>query len=493
MKTRFASLVAIAIAIQLSGCIETVAPKATVAKIEAEIEGKLFTISLENWPRVAKVQGGLFADEITTIAAKVPGRVVEVNCDLGDLVQADQTLVKIDQLEYELLAAQAEAQLTQARAAIGLKPGDSVEKLNPMNAPPVREARAVLDEAKQSVERLKKLFTQGAVVATDIESATALESVADARFNSSLNSVREKIALVGVQTALRALAEQRLSDTAINAPFKGRIQNRTVAIGSYVNVGQPILELVRTDVLRYRASVPERFASQVKIGQKVKLLLHDDLPREVSITRISPALDSVSRSLMFEAEVSNEEGSLRGGSFSQADVVLDEQSQAITVPASAMVRFAGVQKVWKVVDGKVKEAVVEVGEEKNNVIEIRSGLKVGDSVLLDGRGGGVGKYKSADETLATPKPNKEASAPVSIGPTPVSETAPKNSTSQISKRGHISKRGQISTQGWHALSLRRAWQFAALHALRRLRACHPVSVSSCFAAPKISGAQTCIG
>jgi RND family efflux transporter MFP subunit len=437
MKNTLPSLVAIAIAIQIAGCTHTAAPQPAVTKIEAEIEGQLLTVSLDNWPRVAKVQGGLFADEITTIAAKVPGRVVEVNCDLGDLVQADQTLVKLDQREYQLLAAQAEAQLTQARAAIGLKPGDSVEKLNPMNAPPVREAKAVLDEAKQSVERLKKLFSQGAVVATDLEAATALESVADARFNSSLNSVREKIALVGVQTALRALAEQRLSDTSITAPFKGRIQNRTVAIGSYVNVGQPILELVRTDVLRYRASVPERYASQVKIGQKIRLLLHDHAPRDVTVTRISPALDAVSRSLMFEAEVPNDDDALRSGSFAQADVILDEQSQAITIPASALVRFAGVQKVWKVVDGKVKEVVVEVGEEKNNIIEIRNGLQVGDMVLLDGRNGGVGNYKGTGEVLAAPATTKEEPVPVSAGPTPVKETAPqeapKNTTSQSTR------------------------------------------------------------
>ncbi len=434
MKTTFSSLVAITLAIQFSGCTEKTTPTAPVTKVEAEIEGKLFQVSLENWPHVAKVQGGLFAHEITTIAAKVPGRVVEVNCDLGDLVQADQTLVKLDQREYELLAAQAEAQLTQARSAIGLKPGDPVEKLNPMNAPPVREAKAILDEAKQSVERLKKLFLQGAVVATDIESATALESVADARFNSSLNSVREKIALVGVQTALRSLAEQRLTDTVITAPFKGRIQNRTVAIGSYVNVGQPILELVRTDLLRYRASVPERFAAQVRIGQKVKLLLHGASPRDVIITRISPALDSVSRSLMFEAEVPNEDDSLRSGSFAQADIILNEQSQAITIPVSAMVRFAGVQKVWKVVEGKVKEAVVEVGEEKNNVIEIRNGLNVGDSILLDGRGGGIGRYKNTDETLAAPKPTTQEPDPISTVPIPVSETAPKNTTSQSARK-----------------------------------------------------------
>jgi len=412
MKLFSIILIAFAVPLLFSGCTENGAPAGPITRVEAEIEGKTFSVSERTWPRLAKVQGSLFADEITTIAAKVPGRVVEVNCDLGDLVEADQTLVKIDQLEYELLAAQAEAQLMQARAAIGLKPGDPVEKLNPMNAPPVREASAVLEEAKKSVERLRKLFTQGAVVATDIEAATALESVADARFNSALNSVREKIALVGVQTALRSLAEQRLHDTTITAPFKGRIQNRTVAVGSYVNVGQPILELARLEVLRYRASVPERYAAEIQIGLKVMLLLDGQSSRDVKIARISPSLDAVSRSLMFEAEVPNADGLLRSGSFAQADVVLDDQSQAIAIPASALVRFAGVQKVWKVSDGKVKEVVVEIGDEEEGQIKVLSGLAEGDIVLLDGNAGGAGRYKPTKDVIAAPGTKSEAEAAV---------------------------------------------------------------------------------
>ena len=262
-------------------------------------------------------------------------------------------------------------------------------------------------------------------MATDLEVASAAESVADARFNSSLNSVREKIALVGVQTALRSLAEQRLLDTNIIAPFKGRIQNRTVAIGSYVNVGQAMLELARTDILRYRASVPERYAAEIKIGQKVVLLLDGESPREVKITRISPALDSVSRSLMFEAEVPNPGGALRSGSFAQADVVLDDQSLALSIPSSALVRFAGVQKVWKVRDGKVAEVVVEIGDEEDGQIKLLSGLNEGDTVLLDGVTGGVGKFKPAETSLAAPEEKPAVQAVEATPPAPApAATAP---------------------------------------------------------------------
>lgn len=395
------------------GVLEQKAPTVAAAKEVQTIEGQLTTVESRSWPRVAKVQGSFFADETTTIAAKVPGRIIEVNCDLGDPVEKDQVLIKIDPREYELLVAQAESQLTQARSAIGMKPGDLIENLNPQNAPPVREAKAVLDEARQTVKRVQSLFAQNAVVATDLEAALSAESVADARYNSSLNSVREKIALVGVQTANRALAEQRLIDTSIKAPFKGMVQNRTVSIGSYINVGQPMLELVGIHTLRYRAAVPERFVNDLKIGQKVILLLPGEQRREVRVTRISPALDPISRSLMFEAEVPNEDGQLRSGTFAQADIVLEEDSRALAIPSSALVRFAGVQKVWKVADGKVKEAVVEMGREQNKMIEILSGLASGDQIILDGRLGGVGNYKAdnvASTTQESPDPKVQTTS-----------------------------------------------------------------------------------
>ena len=90
------------------------------AAAEVLVSGETLTIELVPWPVVARVQGSLSADEVSTIAAKVAGRIVEVNCDLGDVVQQGQSLIQLDDTEYALRVVQAEAQLAQARAAIGL-------------------------------------------------------------------------------------------------------------------------------------------------------------------------------------------------------------------------------------------------------------------------------------------------------------------------------------------------------------------------------------
>ena len=388
-------LVLVAVGCQPANKSSAPPPSAT-----ATVSGPLLTVEAIPWPIVARVQGSLLADEVSTIAARVVGRIVEVDCDLGDSVAAGTVLVRLDDTEYKLKVIQAEAQLAQVRAAVGLKSDEPVGSLDPYKSPPVRETKAMLDEARQQVARLKTLFAQHAIVATDLEAAQSAEQVADARYNSSLNSVREKMALVDVQAAQLQLAEQQLSDTVVLAPLDGVVLNRSVAVGTYVQAGQPIVELAKVSPLRFRASVPERFAQQLRVGQPV-LLKFSGEERQTQVARISPALDPASRSLVFEAPVLNDDNDLRSGLFGQAEVILDQQSTAIAVPSSALVRFAGVDKVWRVADGKVTEAVVQVGREADGLIEITDGLSIGDSILQVGASGRTGKY--VDETLTASK------------------------------------------------------------------------------------------
>ncbi|MEZ6138082.1 MAG: efflux RND transporter periplasmic adaptor subunit [Pirellulaceae bacterium] len=367
---------------------------------ESRVSGELYAVQAVKLPTATTVQGTLYPDEVAVVSARVPGRIVEVNCDLGDELQQGDNILRIEDSEYQLRVIQAEAQLAQARASVGLRAQDSVASLDPLKAPPVREARAIWDEAKQSVSRLNTLFKQGTVVANDYELAQSAERVADAQYSSAINGVREKIALIDVQTAQLDLAKQQLADTQVDAPMHGQVQRRMVAVGTYIQAGQPVVEIARTEVLRYRASVPERYAQQIAVGLPVKLRV-DDTQLDVEITRISPTLDYASRSLVFEAEVPNPESQLRSGLFATGQLILDDAAMAIAIPKSALVRFAGVDKVWKVIDGKVAEAVVEIGREQPDQIEIVQGLSAGDTILLDGSKGRPGKYIEASTDVAS--------------------------------------------------------------------------------------------
>ncbi|MGC1276563.1 MAG: efflux RND transporter periplasmic adaptor subunit [Planctomycetaceae bacterium] len=360
-------------------------------------------VTEQSWPRLAATQGNLIADETTVVGAKVAGRIDQVPVDLGDFAKAGTILASLDRREHEERVRQAEAELTQVRAAIGLDADDDLSELDPDASPVVVEQKALWDQARADRDRVNALRNRQAATDAHYETVVTAEQVAKARHASAINSVRENIALVRVRAAQLELARQELKDAEIQAPFDGRVQERHVSPGAYVQVGDSVVTLIRDDPLRYRGTVPELYASSLAIGQRVRLRVATgpELP-VVTITRISPALDPFSRSLMFEARVPNQDHAIQAGQFSQGEVILDQSRRALALPVSAIVEFAGTQKVWKVVDGKAVEQSIEMGAKRADLVEILSGIEPGDRVLLDGSEGRAAKVDVQEVVAANP-------------------------------------------------------------------------------------------
>lgn len=356
-----------------------------------EYEAETFAVVERDWPLIVRCQGSLYPDEIATLGIKVDGRVVEVHVDVGDIVEAGQPLLTVYQDDFKLRVEQAEAQLAQARSAVGLVPEDPVEKLDPVNAPPVREQRALWDESIANLNRAQDLLRQGALVRAEFDQIASSERVAAARYDSALNGVREKIAFIRVQQATLELAEENLRNTVLRAPFEAVVHTRLVAAGSYVKIGDPLFSLVRIQQLRFRGNVPERLSQLVQPGQNVEVKIESVVePRITTVERITPFLELSSRSLQFEALLENSDRSLRAGLYANAFVTVDPQARAIVVPVSAVIQFAGVEKVWKVQDGRVAEQPVLLGERREDEIQIIRGLEEGDVILKDASNGREG-------------------------------------------------------------------------------------------------------
>jgi RND family efflux transporter MFP subunit len=179
------------------------------------------------------------------------------------------------------------------------------------------------------------------------------------------------------------IARQQLSDSAIYAPFDGVIQEKRASIGEYLAAGAPVVNVVRMDPLRLHAEVPERESRDVHVTQEVRVTLEGD-PNVYGgkIARISPAITAQNRVLIVEAEVRNN-GQLRPGSFARAEIVSADSSPALVVPASAIVTFAGIDKVVLAQAGKAAEAPITLGRRKGEWVEVLAGLKVGDPVIIN--------------------------------------------------------------------------------------------------------------
>ncbi|XZE21029.1 efflux RND transporter periplasmic adaptor subunit [Pirellulaceae bacterium SH449] len=396
-----ASLAAVALLFFL-GCDKSADNPVASQPVEAVVYGELLRVDLVPWATTTRSQGSLVADETTTLSAKIAGRVESIYVDIGDSVEPSQVLVQLDPTDFRLLAEQSDAQLQQARAAVGLGMSDPVEQLDPENSPPVQEAKALLDESIQSLTRLVILATGDAITKSDLELAESAERVARARYQSSLNAVREKIAMISVQAAQRDLAYEQLRETKITSPFEGVVQARMVAPGTFVQAGQSLLAIVRNKQLRFRTSVPERYAHMLKLGQR--LTINFDLSRQVRegvVSRINPNLDPTNRSLGYEVDLDNSDGSLRSGLFGEAVIELDPTTTTIAVPQRSILRFAGVDKVWKVNEqGEVSERVVLLGAKRGDLVEIRNGLSEGETILLDASLGTKGRWAGEVERIA---------------------------------------------------------------------------------------------
>lgn len=387
----------------MAGCTKSEGNAAPTRPMPDPIPARVVQVAERDWPRVVATQGNLVADETTVAGAKVAGRIEHVAVDLGDYVEAGTVLATLDRREYEERVRQAEAELAQTRAAAGFDPDDERDDLDPLASPIVLEQKALWDQARADRERASALRSRQ--VSTDAEylEAVTAEQVARARHASAINSVREQLAMARVRAAQLELARQDLEEAELRSPFDGRIQERHVSPGAYVQLGDPIVTIIRDDPLRYRGTVPEPYASSIAIGQRVRLRVETgpDLP-EVIITRLSPAIDPFSRSLLFEARVPNQDHAIQAGQFAQGEVVLDQARRAIALPKSAVVEFAGTQKVWKVVDGQAVEQPIEVGARRDDLVEIVSGIEPGDQVLIDGEGGRAAKVDIQEIVAAQP-------------------------------------------------------------------------------------------
>jgi hypothetical protein len=127
------------------------------------------------------------------------------------------------------------------------------------------------------------------------------------------------------------------------------------------------------------------------------------------------------RCVVFEALVDNGDGRLGVGALAEAEVVIDPQAQAILVPRSALVEFAGAEKVWKVVDSMAQEQPVRTARREGDWVEIVDGLAAGDVILIDASQGRVARIDPI-LTEKLPKARQMAADPADADPAVVQQS-----------------------------------------------------------------------
>lgn len=354
--------------------------------------------AVRNVQRRIGLVGTLHALETVTLSPQVSGLAQKVIADEGDRVKPGDLLVEIDSTDYQLAMTETQRALERELAKIGLaKMPDGRFDIEAL--PSVARSRALVENAQKILDRMRKLVERNATTLQEYEDAVTKLQVEQATYRQTLLDVQATLAAARYADSLLQTAQRRLAETKLVAPeilLPGKqdaraigyvVIKRDTSTGEMVTSAKPVYELAIDDLLKLKATVPERHAGEVALGQQVELSI-DAYPKEVfkaTVSRVSPSVDPESRTFAIEAIVPNSEHRLKHGAFAKASIITRAESQAVTVPLESVVSFAGVTKVFAVEGGKAHGVEIELGVQGKGWVEVIGPLQGGTQVVTNGQ------------------------------------------------------------------------------------------------------------
>ncbi len=298
-------------------------------------------VSKQPWIKNVHAVGTLNPRRGAELATEESGVVARINFQPGDNVKAGQVLVELD---------------------------STVETAE------LRSAQAQLDLAVQTLQRSEQLIQAKATSQATLDSAKA-----------DYLSAKAQVAATQAHIARRAVV----------APFDGRVGVQLVSVGEFINPGEAAVALYSLNPLLLDFNLPQRDLSEVKVGQEVSLQV-DAFPGQEfkgSIVAIDPQVDMATRNFRIQAEVQNSDERLRPGMYVNASVDLQQTTDLLTIPLTA-VRYATygdsvyvVDKSEVTAEGQLpvaRQVIVKLGAKRGDQVAVLEGLQEGQEIVTSG-------------------------------------------------------------------------------------------------------------
>lgn len=241
----------------------------------------------------------------------------------------------------------------------------------------MQTAQANLDLATITKTRYQGLLKAKAVSQQDVDNAVGAYNANRAMVEADQAAVEQYSALVSFEK--------------IYAPFDGVITARNTDIGDLINSGSN--SAVKTDLfhiaqpgrLRVYVNVPEEYSQGIKVGITANLTLAEFPGREFQgkVVRTADSINLTTRTLLIEIDVDNPTGTLLTGSYAEVHLAVPTQGATFLIPVDTLLFRSEGLRVGIVKDGKVVLALVTPGHDFGNQIEIVSGLKADDQVIVN--------------------------------------------------------------------------------------------------------------
>lgn len=306
----------------------------------------------------------LFAEVVTaregTVASRISGTVDDVLILEGAVVDKGDLLVQLDTELLEILARQAEARLSEARAGITIAESSLARATNALG-----RIEGLRDTASFSTSRFDD-------AQSDFFQTQGLLAEAEAR----------------VKTAEATLAETRyqLDRAEITAPFPGIVLEVNTNPGEFISSGAPVVLLLDIEAIEIEASVPSRYVSVLEPGLHVEGYTENNDPLDLEVRVILPIEDTSTRTrpVRFTSSQLATLDQLAIGQSITVNVPISDPRDVLSVPKDALVQARGGWTAYVNADGKAEPRSVQIGVALGDRFEVLDGLADGDVVVTRG-------------------------------------------------------------------------------------------------------------
>ena len=355
--------------------------------------------------------GDVLPNRQTAIFAKTSGYIRAIHAERGQRVTAGTLLVEIEPTEAETALDQSRASIATAEAGLQVARSNlEAARANLLNQQALLvRAQAVLANDRRQADRLTELYTKGLVSAQDRDNArTTYEAsqaavraqeaqveVARVQITTTESQVHLADTQVAQQRAGQRMAQMRLDDTRVVAPFSGFVAEKRLEVGASVsgqaaatsNASIAILLLQDIDPVKVQVEVPERDVPRVRPGNAVRVTSDAYPGRRFSgrVARVLHALDPRTRTMGIEVDIPNPENLLKPGMYARVELVVEVRPGALLLPLEVLTGTQGAPTVLVVRDGKVVATVVELGPTDGPRVQVVKGLGPDSQIILQGK------------------------------------------------------------------------------------------------------------
>ncbi len=333
------------------------------------------------------------------VMAKVAGYVRDIRVDIGSHVKTGDVLAVLEVPEIQDELQKAKAGVAGAQANVVTAQAD------------IQRAEAAAKIAHLSYQRVNDVATKnkGLVPRQDVDVAQSRDAEAIAQLASAKSELQAAEDSKAAADSEYARAGAMMQYATIRAPFDGIVTKRYANTGSMIQAGissetqaMPLVRLAQYDVLRLTLPVPVTDAAEIKDGESVDVIVSNP-SRTIrgKISRYAGSVQMATRTMDTQVDVPNADGSLLPGMYAEVHLHLADRPNVMSVPVDAVDGLGtSVEQAYVVRDGVVHVVQVTTGLQTPTRLEILSGLKAGDQVIV-GRHSGLSDDEKVQARTAT--------------------------------------------------------------------------------------------